>query len=187
MQSKRELRPFFLAARRAVTGKTKQLADATICEALRALPAYRAADCVALYASDGEEPRIEALFGEAGKRYFLPRYSAEERVYELVEVRDWSRDLVTGRYGLLEPRPELAAATAELVAESMFFVVPAVACTRTGVRLGRGGGFYDRLLTGAKYAAAVVYDCCLAPELPCEPHDLRMNFVVTERSVSTIA
>jgi 5-formyltetrahydrofolate cyclo-ligase len=61
-------------------------------------------------------------------------------------------------------------------------VVPAVAVDRSGVRLGRGGGYYDRALLHARPGAllvAVVYDDELLDELPAEPHDHRVGVVVT--------
>jgi 5-formyltetrahydrofolate cyclo-ligase len=66
----------------------------------------------------------------------------------------------------------------------MLFMVPAVACSAAGVRLGRGGGFYDRLLAGIeKKPVAVIYSCQLAPSLPCACHDLPMGIIVTENKI----
>jgi len=66
----------------------------------------------------------------------------------------------------------------------MLVLTPAVACDRSGVRLGRGGGFYDRMLArSGKAAVAVVYACQLAESLPREPHDCKVGFAVTEKGV----
>ena len=89
-------------------------------------------------------------------------------------------ELVSGRWGLLEPPepwlPECAVADAALV------LVPALAVDRRGVRLGKGGGFYDRSLAGIAGRArliALVRDEELVAELPDEPHDVRMTDVIT--------
>lgn len=68
----------------------------------------------------------------------------------------------------------------------MLFLTPAVACDRRGVRLGRGGGFYDRLLARENRAvAAIVYACQLTESLPREPHDRMVGFAVTEEDILT--
>ncbi|WP_421844432.1 5-formyltetrahydrofolate cyclo-ligase [Mycobacterium sp.] len=89
-------------------------------------------------------------------------------------------ELSRGRWGLLEPPgpwlPESVLAEAGLV------FVPALAVDRSGIRLGRGGGFYDRSLTYRDPQAqlvAVVRDAELVDELPSEPHDIRMTHALT--------
>lgn len=89
-------------------------------------------------------------------------------------------ELVTGLWGLQEPSepwlPESALAEAELV------LLPALAVDRRGVRLGRGGGFYDRSLgfrdPGSRLVA-VVRDTELVDKLPSEPHDVPVTHALT--------
>ena len=177
---KRELRKQYLAARAAVDRRQEK--DAAICRNLRSLECCCNASALALYVTDGKEPDLSDLF--LWKRTFLPRYAEEMKKYELVEIHDPGKDLIPGKYGLLEPRPELEAASADFVHQHIVFVTPAVACTRRGVRLGRGGGFYDRMLEMAGLqAVAVIYDCQMADELPAEPHDKPLDFIVTESGV----
>ena len=60
-------------------------------------------------------------------------------------------------------------------------LVPALAFDRAGYRLGRGGGYYDRLLSGATgMKTGVGYDCQIFDAIPCEPHDIGVDYVVTE-------
>ncbi len=181
---KRELRERFLTLRRSIAADVRQAADRAICEHVRAMGCWRDAECVALYASDGEEPDVAGLFSvEEGKRFYFPRYRAERREYELVRVKDLGRDLIRAKFGLLEPRMELPAASLDDWGR-MLVLTPAVACDRTGVRLGRGGGFYDRMLTGGgEIAVAVIYDCQLTGCLPRESHDRKVDFAVTESEI----
>jgi len=90
--------------------------------------------------------------------------------------------LVRGRWGLFEPPEPLLPATA--LAEAALVLVPALAVDRSGVRLGRGSGFYDRSL-GARHPharlIAVVRDEEVLDELPAEPHDVRMTDALTPR------
>ena len=180
---KRKLREHFLALRRSIGAGERREADRAICENVRLLECWRDADCVALYASDGEEPDLAGLFGEKGKQFYFPRYCTENREYELVRVEAPGRELVRAKFGLLEPRSELPAASSGEWAR-MLVLTPAVACDRSGVRLGRGGGFYDRMLARCgKAAVAVVYACQLAEGLPREPHDRKVGFAVTEKDI----
>ncbi len=89
-------------------------------------------------------------------------------------------ELVTARFGLLEPDGPWLPATA--VAEAGVILVPALAVDRTGARLGRGRGFYDRtlVLRGSQARLiAVVRDQELLDEVPREPHDVPMTHALT--------
>lgn len=178
-EEKSRLRRFYGSRRKELSCEWRRRNDPEICARLRELPAYRETVCAAFFVAWGAEPDLSGLFFE--KRTFLPRFSAELESYEMVEITDAKRDLQPGKYGIPEPIPDLPAAPEKLLRDEMLFVVPAVACTPEGIRLGRGGGYYDRLLAGVKKApVAVVYSCQIAPFLPCAGHDCRMGAVVTE-------
>jgi 5-formyltetrahydrofolate cyclo-ligase len=135
---------------------------------------------IAAFAPEDTEPgygRLPAAFTQLGARVLLPVVMAGDP--DLRWAVDTGR-LAPGRFGLLEPvGPRLgptAVGTADVV------VVPAVAIARDGIRLGRGGGYYDRALRHARPGAqlvGVVFDDELLEELPAEAHDLRVTAVVT--------
>ena len=180
---KSDLRREFSARREAMTRELRVAADAAIRAALTQWSVFASAPAVAAFAAFGAEPDLLPLVG--AKPWFLPRYVADRGVYTLVRVRDLGADLVRGKYGIWEPRPELPELPESRWRE-LLFLVPAVACDRSGVRLGRGGGYYDRILGDPRCrAAAVVYECQLADRaLPCEEHDRRMDWIVTETGVT---
>ena len=136
----------------------------------------------AAFSAFGAEPDLRPLFAEAP--FYLPRFDAAEGRYVMARVRDPERDLAPGLYGIPEPRPELPAAD-ETLRRELLYLVPAVACDRAGNRIGRGGGWYDRILAGVRRApVAVIYGCQLSEEpLPHEAHDLAMGLIVTEAGV----
>ena len=144
---------------------------------LRGLRRVRA---FAAYVPEETEPghgRIPAAFTQLGARVLLPVMPQEGR--ELAWAVDTGR-LQPGRDGVLEPiGPRLgptAIGTADVV------VLPALAVDRRGVRLGRGGGFYDRALQHVRPGAvlvAVVFDDEFLEEIPVEPHDRLVTAVVT--------
>src|SRR3954471_723491 len=135
---------------------------------------------LAAFVPDETEPgfgRLPAAYTQLGARVLLP--VTPDHGDELAWAVDTGR-LAPGRDGLLEPvGPRLgptAIGTAEVV------VVPALAVDRGGIRLGRGGGYYDRALVHARADAvlvAVLFDDELADELPAEEHDRRVTAVVT--------
>lgn len=180
---KSELRRFFKTRRNALSPAQRRQYDFAICQAVKALPEFAAAEFVAAFVSFGAEPDVSALFH--GKSILLPRFNPGLQAYELVAVNDFKRDLLPGKYGILEPLPELPVFSPDLAASRALFLVPAVACDRKGIRLGRGGGFYDRLLAGVQTPpVAVIYSCQLSETaLPGAVHDIPMGYVVTEREV----
>ncbi|MGX9293985.1 5-formyltetrahydrofolate cyclo-ligase [Tsukamurella paurometabola] len=89
----------------------------------------------------------------------------------------WSGSLVPGPFGLLEPAgPRLGA---DAVSSASTVLLPALGCSRAGVRLGRGAGYYDRSLRPGPRLIAVVYDEELVDWLPSEPTDVPVHAAVT--------
>jgi len=124
---------------------------------------------------------LDTLLGLAG-RVLLP--VAHDDADGIPQPMRWGEyrqgQLVAARWGLREPAAPFLPA--EAVAEATVVFVPALAVDRSGVRLGRGAGFYDRSLSFAEPAArlvAVVRDDELVDEVPAEPHDVRMTHALT--------
>ena len=161
---KSELRRHFKAQRNALSPAQRREYDSAICQAVKTLSEFAAAEYIAAFVSFGAEPDVSSLFH--GKSILLPRFNPGSQMYELVAVNDFKRDLLPGKYGILEPLPELPVFSPDLAASRALFLVPAVACDRKGIRLGRGGGFYDRLLAGVKTPpVAVIYSCSLSERI----------------------
>lgn len=163
-----------------MTPEERSSADAAIRDRLSQWSVFAEAPAVAAFVAFGAEPELSALAD--GKAWFLPRWSPSEKRYEIVGIDDFGRDLAKGRYGIMEPRPELPALP-EGEWRELLFLVPALACDRFGVRLGRGGGYYDRMLeVSVRGAVAVVYDRQFSGDaLPSEAHDRKVDWVVTEK------
>lgn len=94
----------------------------------------------------------------------------------------WDADLVAGPLGLAQPAPGCPPVAPGAVDVA---VVPALGLGRDGSRLGYGGGYYDRFLSQALQAqrVGVVWAAALVDALPAEPHDVRMDIVVTDAEV----
>ena len=183
-QAKAALRLAILARRDAADVASRSRDSQTITQKLRALPAYRAAGVVAAYASFGSELDTSEFIASIltdGKQLLLPRINRAQRVLELRQVVDLGADLVSGVWGIREPAercPMLSLTKVE------FMLVPGVAFTASGARLGYGGGFYDRLLASldrriARIAAA--FQLQMADHIPEGLHDQRVDQVLTEK------
>src|SRR5581483_5751191 len=116
--------------------------SARICEAILALEEWRNAKTVCLFASHTHEPHIDSLFKKAdGKIVCYPRVVGD--TLEMIRVSDIS-ELKLSRWNLREP--EYSRDKLVPIESIDLVLVPGVAFSKTGGRLGRGGGFYDRLL-----------------------------------------
>lgn len=154
---------------------TRQSAE--ILAALEAHPAFRAATTVLLYHS---------LKDEVDTHEFIRKWSREKRILlpvvvgDDLELRLYTRpeDLKPGAYGIEEPTGELFTDYADID----FIAVPGVAFDRNGNRLGRGKGYYDRLLPRipSAYKAGICFPFQLVEEVPAEPFDIRMDEIITQ-------
>lgn len=186
--SKATLRKQLLAARRSVADDIRAAETKMLSQHLELL--VNSASTVCAYVPVGTEPgaieMLDVLLRKTG-RVLLPvaRIGDDEIPLPLQWGEYRPGGLTSGPWGLLEP-PELRLPESAL-AEANLVLVPALAVDHHGVRLGRGGGFYDRSLAGRDphtLLIALVRDTELLNELPSEPHDVRMTHAVTpERGV----
>ena len=154
--------------------------DDALFAAFSALPQVEAASTLfAFWGIPGREPdtgRLIRALTARGKRVGLPRMlpgrQMEVRLYEP------DRPLVPASFGILEPladAPLLARPDIDLA------LVPAVCYDRSGFRLGFGGGYYDRWLSGfSGYTVGLCRDCVLQDRVPTEDHDCRVDLLLTE-------
>ena len=138
-----------------------------------------------LWQSSGNIAAFSAIAGEpdaldpwpVDKRVALPRVAGEELMFHWVAGRD---KLLTGKFGIREPSPDATPAGNGFD----LILVPGLAFDLRGGRLGRGKGFYDGFLSGARgIRAGVCFEDQIADEVALEPHDQRMDFLVTPSAI----
>ena len=185
-EAKAALRRAVLRRRDALTEGDRALLSERIVAAVLELPAYRDAGVVLAYASFGTELRTDGLLRRVladGKVLLLPR--VERGGLGLYEVRDLAGDLEPGTWGIREPKPDRCP-PAEPGGVG-FALVPGVAFDREARRLGYGGGFYDRLLAGGLPEGTPLvsgaFELQVVDEVPTDPHDAAVDFVVTEGGI----
>jgi 5-formyltetrahydrofolate cyclo-ligase len=176
--AKADLRAGFRARRRERGAAGRAVATAALTSAL--LGGLAGARTFAAYVPEEDEPgygRLPAAFTQLGARVLLPVVPTDG--HELSWAVDTGR-LTSGRFGQLEPVGPRLTPTA--IGSADVVVLPALAVDRTGIRLGRGGGYYDRALRHVRDDArlvALAFDDELVDELPAEAHDRRVTAVVT--------
>ena len=160
--------------------------SAQIASYARDLPMYRASETVMLYMALAEEAQTTALITHARrhrKRVLIPAVTPDGLAAVVCPAQ--ASDLRPGPFGILEPR-DLSAAVSPTEIDLVF--VPGVGFDARGVRLGYGGGYYDRFLqtlSAHTHYGGLAFHCQLVPSIPRLPHDICMPFVVTEQGVFT--
>jgi len=155
------------------------------CKRLGQMPEVRDAGTILLYAPLPDEldvwPALHA-FRDAGKRIVLPKCRPQERELTCIEIVDFKNDLVRCSFNILEPKSDDGIDVGELDA----IVVPARAFDREANRLGRGAGYYDRLLSKTRldaFTCGIAFDCQIFEAVPAKPHDIPLDAVVTESAL----
>jgi len=140
---------------------------------------YATADVIALYAPCRGEVDTSQLFAAAratGKHVVYPRVADDHLVF--VTVKD-PRSLQAGAFGILEP----IGCDEVSVAKIDVMIVPGLAFSRDGHRLGSGFGYYDRTFGLRGRPGKLIgfaYDFQLQDTLPIEPHDVQLDLLITD-------
>lgn len=170
--AKPEWRAWAFARRRTLPDESE-----AVTEHLRVFLAAQGARRVLAYHALPGEPDVSALRHDFELLTTRTRYKPERHL----TLHPWESATEQSRFGYLQPpadAPQFALGAVDAV------LLPGLAYDRRGVRLGYGGGFYDRLLPGyAGLIVGVVWEDLLVPELPSERHDCRAGWLATERGV----
>jgi 5-formyltetrahydrofolate cyclo-ligase len=150
--------------------------------AQQVLPHIARGACVGSYAALGDEvdPKpLEALLRAQGCQIGLP-VIAQRMPAQALDFWPYAPEdaLEVGPFGILQPPPR----GAKLVVDTL--LVPLLATTRNGTRLGQGGGYYDRTLeklrqTQPLKAIGLAWSCQLVEQLPHEPWDQPLDYIAT--------
>lgn len=147
-----------------------------ICQHILKSAQWKQAKCLLLYSPLKDEPDITPLFATGlseGKLLYLPQYNSNVNEYSIAPVEDMEKDIRIGKYGINEP---ITCTTRQKDID--IILVPGLCFDSTGARLGRGKGFYDRLLSqlsGFKCGVCWEVGWLLKRFIPMEHHDARVN------------
>lgn len=151
-----------------------------LCERLVNSAIWEETRSVLFYAPLADEPDIWPAFHfilQQGLTVALPRMDIGAGCYKACAIRNPAQDLVTGHFGIREPSPACEEHPLNLLD---LVLVPGVAFDLGGRRLGRGAGYYDRLLTDVRGTnCGIAFDEQISGELPVEAHDILVDCILT--------
>ena len=184
---KQTIRKSILAQREQLPFDTRAAYSAAIIERLLQLPEYRQANAVLGYMNFGAEFTsslwVARVLAE-GKRMALPKVNHHTDQLDLYWVDDLENQLAPGLWGIREPVVECCERLGAFN-EIEFILLPGVAFTRDGARLGYGKGYYDKLLARMQHKptlAAAAFALQLVERIPQEATDCKIEWLVTENA-----
>ena len=177
---KQQIRRTMRQQNRALTSEERREASERIFSRLTAEALGEGVRCVAAFCALADEPMTERWLAEwarQGLRMVVPRVEGDE-----MQFYDWSpQTQAAGAFGIDEPTPEAVRCAPS---EIDLMVVPGVAFTPCGGRLGRGRGYYDRYLSQEGFRAfcvGVCFACQQRGDIPAEAHDKRVDAVISAK------
>lgn len=184
MDDKSRIRRDVLRKRDGIAASERERRDILIGERIFSLPEFREARVVFYFASFRSEVSTLSQIKEAlrmGKKIVLPRVDPRLKVLKLYEIKDVG-ELSPGCMGI--PEPAVPEERRREIDDVDLVIMPGAAFDVRGNRIGYGGGYYDKLLSGMKKDApliAVAYEEQVVDRVPVEPHDIRVDMIVTDR------
>jgi 5-formyltetrahydrofolate cyclo-ligase len=179
-KTKRDLRLTLKTAAQNRSPAERAHGSERIANLVRSHPTWIKARHILVYAPLKDEPDLSGLWLEAlaeGKRLSFPAFDLVAKAYFMAEVRELTKDLQPGHWGVLEPGTGCRRVDAN---ELDLLLVPGLGFSLDGHRLGRGKGYYDRLLAGVQGCkCGVAFEWQIVAGIPMDPHDVYMNCVVT--------
>lgn len=172
-RAKQQMRELIVQKRRILSAEDRREQSAAILEQLEQMQCFREAKTVLLYYPINNEVDVLPLFKKYKhtKTLLLPVSHRREMTVSPYEGND---KMHRGKFHIPEPTTPAYEGEIDLI------VVPAVAFDKTGLRLGRGGGYYDKFLK--KHARAMLigvgYDFQLVDQVPAERHDQKVHHII---------
>ncbi|MBC8207183.1 MAG: 5-formyltetrahydrofolate cyclo-ligase [Kiritimatiellales bacterium] len=165
--------------------------SAAVVEKFQTLELFQQAKAIGAYMPLPDEVDIAPFFQGLEHQLYIPAFDETIGSYRMAK---YTPELKAGKFGILEPVDPVFAEQGEID----LIIVPGIAFDQTGRRIGRGGGFYDRLLPQYNAVrAGICFDFQCLPvlsdegveveELPVEPHDCVMDLLITESRILKFA
>jgi 5-formyltetrahydrofolate cyclo-ligase len=186
-QDKASLRKEQLQRRNSIPPEVRKVKNSAILTNLESLDEIRNAGTVLLFASFRSEVDMTGMISSAlssSKRVILPKVDAGTGTLQLFEISS-PDELAPGYMGIPEP-PGTADRNIFDINDIDAAIIPGACFDEKGNRVGYGGGYYDRLLSGLQKSIPVIapaYEEQIVDAVPAEPHDIRVGIIVTDRRV----
>ena len=191
METKKEIRKRILSERDKIPAEERKILSRKIKEQMLESSCYRMAEVILAYVSYRSEVDTIELIKQAvadGKRVFAPKVHGDDMEFWQINSME---DLQSGYQGILEPEETISfsAYQKEHRDVKILMWMPGAVFDMQRHRIGYGKGFYDRYLgslakdaciDGKLTKIALAYRCQVLAQIPCEPHDYRPDYLLTE-------
>jgi 5-formyltetrahydrofolate cyclo-ligase len=178
--SKAALRLHFRTQLKAISFTERALGSAQACVRLKENIIWARSHSILFYDPLPDEVDVWPLLAEAlasGRDVCLPRYVPHEDSYVASRLRNPQSDLIPGKFGIREAGPDCPVVSLN---QLDLVLVPGISFDLNGHRLGRGQGYYDRLLPAVRGTkCGLAFDRQIAAAIPAEPHDVALDYLVT--------
>lgn len=183
---KYDIRKDLIKKRDNIEVTIKRDLDREIINRLKNEDYYKNGENIFVYIGFNSEIDTKIFINEAlkdRKRIYVPKVIGREMI--LIKINSLE-NLVTNKYGILEPigdKSDLDVNNLDLI------IMPGVAFDRNGNRIGYGGGYYDRFLEGENIhckRVALAYDFQILDNIESEEHDIKVNYIISEKRVLEI-
>ncbi|MBI5102290.1 MAG: 5-formyltetrahydrofolate cyclo-ligase [Nitrospirae bacterium] len=196
MHDKASLRRELLGKRDGIPPALRSEKSLAIRKNLESLDEFKRAGVIFIFASFRSEVDTFTIISDAlssGKRVVLPKVSKGDKTLELYEISG-TDELVPGYMGIPEPfgiitgRDKTGSMSdrRRTIKQLDIVIIPGAGFDAEGNRIGYGGGYYDRLLGGGQASVPIVapaFEAQIAGSVPTEPHDIKVNIIVTEQRI----
>ncbi len=175
-KEKRYIRSVLAQKRRTLSKEEVEICSAEVVAQIADSRVFKEAQTVMLYYPVHNEIDLRGLIQLApNKHYLLPVTHRKS-----IEVREYTSEenMRKGKLGIPEPQSPTYKGKIDLI------IIPGVGFDKKLVRLGRGGGYYDRFLTGFRNSTkmGVAYRCQLVDNIPSDRHDQKMDIVISSKT-----
>lgn len=180
--NKGSVRREVLERRLRISGSEVLDLSSRIISTITSLAVFKTASAIAIYAPFRNEVDVMPLLNFPGKTILLPKVVKNSKKLDFYKVTE-KKSLISGSYGIFEPD---ASAMKFLVENIDLFIVPGVAFSKSGERIGYGSGYYDSTLkfkNSAAHTIGAAFETQMISESFDQTHDVKMNFVVTENNI----
>jgi len=179
---KRLLNKRNLLSKRSILEKSNRIADKLI-----KFDKYQQSEKIMLYIATKTEVQTQRIIESAqkdNKNIYIPLIIKEQHDLIPSLVIDFEKEIALGNLGIYQPKEDFhrffPPSTLDLV------IVPGIAFTQQGHRLGRGGGYYDRFLkklSRQAYSVGLAFEMQIIEEIPLEESDMPVDFIITEKRI----
>ena len=183
---KKTIRREILQRRDSIAKNLKSEKDISILQHIIMLPEFSAAKKILFYASfrsEADTMDMIKLSLHLGKLAVLPRVCKKEHILKLYEIKNLD-ELARGYMWILEPSVD--EARLRKMSDIDLIIIPGAAYDTQGNRLGYGAAYYDKLLATMERKIPIVapaYEEQIVEKIPAEPHDIKVDKIITDKRV----